>query len=60
MTRALIPLAEGFEETVVHDGRVVTSRGPGTALPFALTLARLLVGEARAAEVASAMVTTLP
>ena len=48
------------EETVVLDGRVVTSRGPGTALPFALTLARLLVGESRAAEVASAMVTTLP
>jgi protein deglycase len=48
------------EETVVRDGKVVTSRGPGTALPFALTLARLLVGEAKAAEVASAMVTTLP
>ncbi len=48
------------EETVVRDGKVVTSRGPGTALPFALTLAGLLVGEDKAAEVAAAMVTSLP
>lgn len=48
------------EETVVRDGKVVTSRGPGTALPFALTLARLLVGEEKAGAVAAAMVTTLP
>ena len=31
-------------EPVVVDGRVVTSRGPGTAMDFALTLAELLVG----------------
>lgn len=48
------------EETVVRDGRTVTSRGPGTALPFALSLAKLLVGEHKAAAVAAAMVTTLP
>ncbi len=48
------------EETVVRDGKVVTSRGPGTALPFALTLARILVGEEKAGAVAAAMVTTLP
>jgi len=48
------------EETVVRDGRFVTSRGPGTALPFALTLAKLLVGEEKAAAVAAAMVTSLP
>jgi len=48
------------EETIVRDGRTVTSRGPGTALPFALTLAKLLVGEEKAAAVAVAMVTTLP
>ena len=48
------------EETIVRDGRIVTSRGPGTALPFALTLAKLLVGEPKAATVAAAMVTTLP
>ncbi len=32
------------EDRVVVDGRVVTSRGPGTALEFALTLVSLLRG----------------
>jgi len=33
---------------VVVDGRVVTSRGPGTAIPFGLALIELLAGsEAR-------------
>lgn len=40
---------------VVVDGNVVTSRGPGTALAFALTLARLLAGKATAAQLASGM-----
>ena len=31
-------------EAVVVDGKVVTSRGPGTAMDFALTLVELLVG----------------
>lgn len=31
-------------EAVVVDGKVVTSRGPGTAMDFALTLIELLVG----------------
>lgn len=31
-------------ETVVIDGHVVTSRGPGTAMEFALTLVELLCG----------------
>lgn len=48
------------EDTVVRDGKVVTSRGPGTALPFALTLAGILVGRDKAGEVAAAMVTSLP
>jgi putative intracellular protease/amidase len=30
---------------VVVDGKVVTSRGPGTAMEFALTLVALLLGE---------------
>jgi len=35
---------------VVVDGKVATSRGPGTALPFALALIELLEGpEARRA-----------
>lgn len=33
-----------LDDPVVVDGRVVTSRGPGTAMDFALTLAELLVG----------------
>lgn len=48
------------EDAVVRDGKFVTSRGAGTALPFALTLAKLLVGEDKAREVAAAMVTKLP
>ncbi|MFO7603828.1 MAG: DJ-1/PfpI family protein [Gammaproteobacteria bacterium] len=35
------------EDAVVVDGRIVTSRGPGTAMDFALTLIELLVGKAR-------------
>ncbi|WP_421620699.1 DJ-1 family glyoxalase III [Alkalilimnicola ehrlichii] len=38
-------------EPVVVDASVVTSRGPGTAMDFALRLIELLAGEAQAAEV---------
>jgi 4-methyl-5(b-hydroxyethyl)-thiazole monophosphate biosynthesis len=34
------------EAAVVTDGRVVTSRGPGTAMDFALHLIELLAGQA--------------
>ena len=34
------------EDAVVIDGKVVTSRGPGTAVPFALSLIELLAGAA--------------
>jgi len=43
-------------DAVVHDGRVVTSRGPGTAMDFALTLVELLSGHAKRAEVESGLV----
>lgn len=36
---------------VVEDGNIITSRGPGTAMDFALTLAERLVGKARRREV---------
>jgi protein deglycase len=43
------------EDRVVVDGKVVTSRGPGTALEFALTLVKLLKDEKTSKEVAKAM-----
>lgn len=38
-------------EAVVIDGKIVTSRGPGTAMDFALTLIELLLGKAKRDEV---------
>lgn len=43
-------------DAVVQDGRVVTSRGPGTAMDFALTLIKILSGDDKRAEVESALV----
>ena len=42
-------------ERVVVDGTVVTSRGPGTALEFALTLVELLRGKNVRGDLAKAM-----
>ncbi len=39
------------EKPVVVDGKVVTSRGPGTAMDFALTLIELLAGKDKRDEV---------
>ena len=44
------------ESRVVVDGNCVTSRGPGTALEFALKLVELLYGEEKAQEVAGPLV----
>lgn len=44
------------EQRVVVDGKLVTSRGPGTALEFALTLVEQLYGSDKAKEVAGPMV----
>lgn len=43
-------------ERVVVDGRVVTSRGPGTALLFALTIVEMLCGAQKREEVAGPMI----
>ena len=43
------------EDSVVVDGNVVTSRGPGTALAFALKIAELLSGKSVSEQVRSAM-----
>ena len=39
------------EDAVVTDGKVITSRGPGTAMDFALTLIESLLGKAKREEV---------
>lgn len=44
-----------LEDRVVVDGRVITSRGPGTSLEFALTIVAKLCGEAKANELAEGM-----
>lgn len=46
-----LPDVEYREEPVVLDGKVITSRGPGTAMDFALTLIEQLVGKAKRDEV---------
>ncbi len=43
------------EAPVVTDGTVITSRGPGTAMDFALTLVETLAGKARRDEVEAAL-----
>jgi len=42
-------------QAVVEDGKLITSRGPGTAMDFALTLVERLVGKARRDEVESGL-----
>jgi 4-methyl-5(b-hydroxyethyl)-thiazole monophosphate biosynthesis len=43
-------------EAVVVDGKVVTSRGPGTAMDFALTLVELLTGREKRDQVEAGLV----
>ena len=55
-------LAESTYRTdrVVRDGKLVTSRGPGTALEFALALVSELAGADKAAAVAAPMLVNPP
>lgn len=48
-----LPQTRLVEDPVVVDGPVVTSRGPGTAMDFALQLLELLAGRAKREEVES-------
>jgi len=44
------------EERVVRDGKLITSRGPGTAIEFSLELVKLLKNEQTAAALRNAMI----
>jgi 4-methyl-5(b-hydroxyethyl)-thiazole monophosphate biosynthesis len=48
-------LPQFVDQPVVIDGHCVTSQGPATAMAFALKLAELLAGEAKARQVAAGM-----
>jgi 4-methyl-5(b-hydroxyethyl)-thiazole monophosphate biosynthesis len=41
---------------VVQDGKVLTSRGPGTAMDFALALVEILTGTEKRQQVEAALV----
>ena len=43
------------EDAVVQDGKIITSRGPGTAMDFSLTLIENLVGKDKRDQVESAL-----
>ena len=43
------------EKTVVEDGNVMTSRGPGTALCFGLSIVAKLAGKEKAQQIKQAM-----
>lgn len=47
--------AKHLEQHVVQDGNVVTSRGPGTTLPFALALIERFDGKEKAKKVAGGL-----
>lgn len=52
------PGSQYLSDAVVVDGKVVTSRGPGTAMDFALTLIELLVGRGVREDVEAGLVRT--
>ncbi len=55
-----IPQLQLLSAPVVKDGTVVTSRGPGTAMDFALELIKILVGSEIRDKVESALVRSEP
>jgi 4-methyl-5(b-hydroxyethyl)-thiazole monophosphate biosynthesis len=50
-----LPATQLETSTVVKDGNIITSRGPGTAMDFALELVELLMGKAKRDEVEAAL-----
>ncbi len=49
------PKVQLQQAAVVEDGKLITSRGPGTAMDFALTLVERLAGRAKRDEVEAAL-----
>ena len=47
---------ERLEETVVIDGNIITSQGPGTSFQFALSIVALIEGGEKADNLASSMI----
>jgi len=43
------------DQSVVHDGTIITSRGPGTAMDFALSLVEILAGKEKRDEIAAGL-----
>ena len=56
LDKMALPDVEYRQEAVVQDGKVITSRGPGTAMDFALALIEQLVGRDKRDEVEAALV----
>lgn len=50
------PQMQYLDQAVVEDGQIITSKGPGTAMDFALTLLQRLKGEAVRNEVEKSLV----
>ena len=51
LAEAGLTRTELSEQAVVRDGSIITSRGPGTAMDFALSLIEVLCGEDKRREV---------
>jgi 4-methyl-5(b-hydroxyethyl)-thiazole monophosphate biosynthesis len=54
--RMHLPGVTYLDDAVVQDGKVITSRGPGTAMDFALHLIEVLAGRAKRDEVEAGLV----
>lgn len=56
----LATCAKAVESRVEIDGRIVTSRGPGTTMEFSVKLVEQLFGKEKAAEVSGPLVCLVP
>lgn len=56
MEKLAATCAAAVESRVEIDGRIVTSRGPGTTMEFSVTLVEQLFGKDKAAEVSAPLV----